>query len=154
MNTPRYLEDLAIGERRTAGPVEMPEAGIIAFATQYDPQPMHTDPEWSENGPFHGLIASGWQTVGLVMRMIVEMKLLGSSLVLGMGVDELRWPVPVRPGDRIMAELEVVSVTPSQSKPRFGVVRVRVIGRNQKNEIVLSMTTSLWVPRRPEPQSA
>jgi acyl dehydratase len=150
MNTPRYFEDLTVGDRRTAGPVELTEAESIAFATRYDPQPMHIDPVFALEGPFHGLIASGWQTASLVMRLIIQMKLMGSSLVLGMGVDELRWPVPVRPGDLLTAELEVIALTPSKSKPDFGVVRVHVTGRNQQDQVVLTLTSAWWIPRRPK----
>ena len=147
--TPRYLEDLNVGERHTAGPIELTEADSVAFATRYDSQPMHIDPAFAAQGPFHGLIASGWQTCSLVMRLTIEAKLFGSTLVLGLGVDELRWPTPVRPGDSISAEIEILSITPSKSKPQFGVVRMRSTGRNQGGEIVLSMITSVWVPKRP-----
>jgi acyl dehydratase len=149
MTTPRHLEDLIVGERHRSGPIEVTEAESIAFAKRYDPQSMHTDPESAATGPFRGLIASGWQTVSLVMRMIVDAKMFGSALILGLGVDELRWPTPVRPGDTLSAEIEIISVAPSKSKPQFGVVKTRVIGRNQNGTIVLTMVTSLWVPRRP-----
>jgi acyl dehydratase len=149
MTAPRYLEDLTVGERHTAGPLELTEAESVAFAVRYDPQPMHTDAAFAAQGPFHGLIASGWQTCSLVMRLTIEAKIFGSTLVLGLGVDELRWPTPVRPGDSISAGIEIVSITPSKSKPQFGVVRMRSMGRNQTGEVVLSMITSVWVPRRP-----
>jgi acyl dehydratase len=149
MTTPRYLEDLTVGERHRAGPIQVAEAEIIAFALRYDPQSMHTDPESAATGPFRGLVASGWQTVSLVMRMIVDAKMFGSALILGLGVDELRWPTPVRPGDSLSAEIEIISVAPSKSKPQFGVVKTRVLGRNQNGTIVLTMVTSLWLPRRP-----
>ena len=147
--TPRYLEDLIVGERHTAGPIELTEAESVAFATRYDPQPMHMDAAFAAQGPFHGLIASGWQTCSLIMRMTIEAKPFGSTLVLGLGVDELRWPIPVRPGDSISAEFEILSVTPSKSKPQFGVARMKSTGRNQRGEVVLSMITAVWVPRRP-----
>jgi acyl dehydratase len=150
MIAPRYLEDLTLGERRTAGPIELTEAESIAFAERYDPQIMHTDPVISANGPFHGIIASGWQTCALVMRLTIQAKMFGSTLVLGLGVDELRWPTPVRPGDSITADYEIVSITPSKSKPEFGVVRVKTVARNQNGDIVLSMFTSVWVPRSPK----
>jgi acyl dehydratase len=150
--TPRYLEDLSQGDRVTAGPVEIAEADTIAFAERYDPQPMHTAPAAAARGPFQGLVASGWQTAAIVMRLIIDAKLLGGAPILGLGVDELRWPAPLRPGDRVMAEFEIASITPSRSNPRFGVVRVKVTARNQNGEIVLSMFPSLWVPRRPAAQ--
>jgi acyl dehydratase len=148
--TTRYLEDLTVGERHTAGPIELTEAESVAFATRYDPQPMHTDAAFAVQGPFHGLIASGWQTCALIMRLTIEARVFGSTLVLGLGVDELRWPIPVRPGDSISAEIEVLSITPSKSKPQFGVVRMKSTGRNQQGEVVLSMITSVWVPKRPQ----
>jgi acyl dehydratase len=147
--TARYLEDLSVGERHTAGPLELTEAESVDFATRYDPQPMHIDAVFAAQGPFHGLIASGWQTCSLVMRLTIEAKLFGSTLVLGLGVDELRWPTPVRPCDSISAEIDVLSITPSKSKPQFGVVRMRSTGRKQSGEVVLSMVTSVWVPRKP-----
>jgi len=125
------------------------EAESVAFATRYDPQPMHMDAAFAAQGPFHGIIASGWQTCALVMRLTIEAKVFGSTLVLGLGVDELRWPIPVRPGDSISAEIEILSITPSKSKPQFGVAWMRSTGRNQSGEVVLSMITSVWVPRRP-----
>lgn len=150
MIAPRYLDDLTVGERRTVGPIELTEEESLAFANRYDPQPMHVDREKAQAGPFNGLIASGWQTCALVMRLTVQAKMFGSTMVLGLGVDELRWPTPVRPGDQIIAEYEIVSVTPSKSKPDFGVVKVKTTARNQTNEIVLSMFTSVWVPRTPK----
>src|SRR5580704_15991277 len=146
--TQRYLEDLSPGERFTAGPLELSEADTVGFAERYDPQPMHIDSAAAARGPFQGLIASGWQTAAIVMRLIIEAKPFGGAPVLGLGVDELRWPAPVRPGDRVTAEMEVVSTTPSRSNPGFGVVRARITARNQNGEIVLSMFPSLWVPRR------
>lgn len=149
MIAPRYFDDMTVGELRTVGPIELTEEECLAFANRYDPQPMHTDREKAEAGPFHGIIASGWQTCALVMRLTVQAKLFGSTLVLGMGIDELRWPTPLRPGDSITAEYEIASITPSKSKPDFGIVKVKTTARNQKGEIVLSMYTSTWVPRRP-----
>jgi acyl dehydratase len=148
MTGPRYLEDLSAGELHTTGSVEVNEAEIVAFAARYDPQPMHTDPQAAVRGPFGGLIASGWHTAAMVMRLFVDSHLLGDAPVLGLGVDELRWPKPVRPGDIIQAEMEIVSVTPSQSRPDHGTVRIKITARNQHGEIVFVMTPMLWVPRR------
>ncbi len=150
MTEPRYLEDISVGEKRTSEPFELTEADSVAFALRYDPQPMHIDREAAAAGPTHGLIASGWQTSAIVMSLIVRMQPFGSTPLLGLGVDELRWPIPVRPGDRITAECEVLSITPSKSKPQFGVVKVRITGRDQKDEIVYTMISSLWVSKRPQ----
>lgn len=149
MSTFRYLEDLAVGERVTTAPREVTKADALAFARRFDPQPMHIDPDAAAKGPFGGLIASGWHTAAMVMRLMADSKLLGDAPQLGLGVDEMRWPVPVRPGDRIHIEMEIVEITPSRSKPDFGIVRLNVTARNQKDQVVLIMKPNLWVPRRP-----
>jgi acyl dehydratase len=149
MTGPRYLEDLAVGEISTTGSIEVQEADTVAFAARYDPQPMHTDPEAALRGVFGGLTASGWHTAAMVMRLIVDSRPLGDAPVLGLGVDDLRWLKPVRPGDIIQAETEILSITPSQSKPNYGVVRQQVTARNQLGEIVFTMVPMLRVPRRP-----
>jgi acyl dehydratase len=145
----RYLEDLTVGERLITHPMEVTEADAIGFAKVYDPQPMHTDPGAAALGPFSGLIASGWHTTAMVMRLIVDSNPLGGAPVLGLGVDQIRWPNPLRPGDTIHAEIEITSITPSQSKPDFGVVRLNVRALNQRNEVVLTMNPNLSVARRP-----
>ena len=149
----RYLEDLAVGQRLALPSVTTTEADMIKFASRYDPQPMHLDAQAAAKGPLGGLAASGWQTAAMVMRLIVDANPFDGAPVLGMGVDELRWPTPVRPGDTISGEMEVLSITPSHSKPTHGVARVRTTARNQNGEVVLSMITSLWVPRRPASES-
>jgi acyl dehydratase len=147
----RYLEDFSIGERRTTASVEITEADSLSFARTFDPQPMHIDREAAARGSFGGLIASGWHTAALVMRLIAEARLFGDTEVLGMGVDEIRWPRPVRPGDTIQAEVEVTSVTPSRSRPDFGVVKLKVVARNQHGDVVMTSSPFCWVPRRPPP---
>jgi acyl dehydratase len=149
MTGPRYLEDFAVGEVHQTGSVEVTAADTMAFAARYDPQPMHTDPKIAGQGEFDGLIASGWHTSAMVMRLIVDSRPLGDAPVLGLGVEELRWPRPVRPGDILQAESEVLSVTPSQSRPQYGVVRLKVTARNQRGEIVYTMIPKLRVLRRP-----
>ena len=146
----RYLEDFSVGERIMTPSAKVTEADIIEFARRFDPQPMHIDPNAASSGPLGGLAASGWHTIAIVMRLIVEAKPLGGAPILGLGVDEMRWPNPVRPGDTITAEIEVVSITNSRSKPSHGVMRIHITGRNQRGEIVLSMYPNLWVPRRGE----
>jgi acyl dehydratase len=144
----RYLEDLAVGERLQSPSLQVTESEMVDFARQFDPQPMHVDREAAARGPLQGISASGWQTTAIAMRLIVDAKPFGEGAVLGLGVDELRWPTPVRPGDVITAEIEIVSITPSRSKPTHGVVRVHITAKNQKGEVVLSMYPNLWVPRR------
>jgi acyl dehydratase len=145
----RYLEDLHVGERSLSPSVTISEEEVIAFATRYDPQPMHVDPAAAAKGPFGGLIASGWHTAALTMRMMADARPFGDSPVLGLGVDKLEWPQPVRPGDTLTAEVEVESITPSRSHPGHGVVRLRTTVRNQRGEVVYKVGPACWVPRRP-----
>jgi acyl dehydratase len=144
----RLFEDLSVGETHATGEVSVSAKDIIEFAKNYDPQPMHTDPNGSETFNLGGLIASGWHTAALVMRLLAESKPLGDTPLLGLGVDDLRWPMPVRPGDTIHAETEVLSIRRSQSQPGYGIVRMRVTGRNQRGDVIYLMTTNLWVPCR------
>jgi acyl dehydratase len=148
MTEHRYLEDLAVGEVNTTPEIAVSEAEIIEFARRYDPQDMHTGAQAAPRSAFAGLIASGWHTAALVMRLLVDSHPLGSTPLLGLGVDDLRWPKPVRPGDIIKAETEVLSIALSRSKPDHGVVRLKVTAYNQHREVVYVMTPSLWVPRR------
>ncbi len=107
-----YLDDLSPGMRFTAGPVTLTEQEIIAFASEYDPQPFHTDPEAAQASFFKSLVASGWQTAAVTMRMLVAgaMPFAGGSIGLGV---EVSWPRPVRPGDSLSVDLEVIDITPS-----------------------------------------
>ena len=137
----RFLEDLAVGEVNSTPEISVSEADILEFARRYDPQDMHTHAS-------EGLIASGWHTAALVMRLLVDSHPLGSTPLLGLGVEDLRWPSPVRPGDVIKAETEVLSIVRSRSKPDQGIVRLKVTARNQHGEVVYLVTPSLWVPCR------
>ncbi len=121
---------------------------MIEFAQRYDPQEMHTGAQASSRGTSEGLIASGWHTAALVMRILVDSHLLGGTPLLGLGVDDLRWPKPVRPGDVIKAETQVLSNVRSRSKPDYGIVRLKVTAYNQHREIIYEMTANLWVPCR------
>jgi acyl dehydratase len=148
LKTVRYFEDLVVGQRFTTSSAQVSETDILSFATRFDPQFMHLDAEAAKRGPLGGLTASGWHTTALVMRLTIDARPLDGGSVLGLGVDELRWPHPVRVGDTITAELEVVSITPSRSKPTHGVVRIHTTAKNQNGDVVLSMFPNLWVPRR------
>ena len=150
----RYLEDIEVGQRRNTASIEISEEDILAFARVFDPQPMHTDPEFARRGQFGGLIASGWHTAALVMKLVAEARPFGEAEVLGLGVDELRWPNPVRPGDTIQCEMEIVSKRVSESKPEFGIVKVRVTTRNQQGQPVMIHSPACWVPRRPSNTAA
>ncbi len=143
----KHLEDFAVGDRFAIGHAEVSEVDVIAFAKRFDAQPMHLDAQAAASLPLGGLSASGWHTVALVNGLMVNANLMDGGPFLGLGVDDLRWQHPVRPGDTIQAEMEVVSITPSRSKPTHGVVRIHVTARNQRGEMVLSMYPNLWVPR-------
>jgi acyl dehydratase len=135
----RHFEDFIPGASATFGPVHVDAAEIVEFARRYDPQPIHTDPAAAAIGPFGGLIASGWHTVGLVMRVLVESYLARGAALASPGVDELRWIKPVRPGDTLHVRVTVLEATRSRSKPDRGMVRTSVETVNQRDEVVLSM---------------
>jgi len=147
--TDRYLEDLRVGEKTRSARITVTEEEILEFSRRFDPQPMHTDPEAAERGPFKGLIASGWHTAALVMRLVADARPLGNLPILGIGVDSLEWPQPVRPGDTLEVEMEILSIRPSKSKPTHGIVKIRSTARNQRGEVVYVVTPNCWVPRRP-----
>ncbi len=145
----RYLEDVSVGDRFPAGSVEVTEADSLAFARAYDPQPMHLDAKAAARTRFKGLITSGWHTAALVMSRVALARPLGDTEVLGMGVENLRWHLPVRPGDTLDVDMEVVSVAPSESNPRYGIVKFLITTRNQRGETVMTHSPICWVPRRP-----
>jgi acyl dehydratase len=147
MMSSRYFEDLKVGDRFHSGTYSVTEDGIIAFAREFDPQIFHLDPAGARETMFEGLIASGWHTAAVSMRLFVRaMDVPGG--IIGLGVDELRWPNPVRPGDVIKVETEIVDLRASRSKPGHGIVRLRNVTRNQRDEVVQTMLASALVPRR------
>jgi acyl dehydratase len=148
MTPARYLEDIQPGDAFESGPVTMVESEMIDFASRFDPQPMHTDPVAARSGPFGGLIASGWYTAALVMRLLNDARPLGATPMVGMS-DSIHWRLPVRPGDVLHARVEVLSVRPSRSRPTHGIVKLRVTTRNQRGEAVMVQEPTVWVPRRP-----
>lgn len=150
MPQPVFLNDLELGAMWISQPVLVSQEEIIAFARQFDPQPYHVDPEAAASGPFGGLIASGWHLAALTMRQICEAEPFGSSPILGLGVDELRWLRPVRPGDVLRMSGEIVELRPSKSKPDRGTVRSRIKITNQAGEVVMSYLTSTQLPVRGE----
>lgn len=145
----RYFEDYAQGAVFEFGAIAITEQSIIDFARQYDPQDMHVDPAWSAQGPFGQVIASGWQTVALMMRLFVEHYLPRGGLAAP-GIDELRWPRPVRPGDTLRVRVTVLEARRSRSKPDRGLVRSLVEVLNQDNAVVLTMQPMNLVRCRPE----
>ena len=146
--TERYLEDLKVGDRFTSGPYEVTEPAINEFAHEFDPQPFHLDRVAAEKSIFRGLVASGWHTAAITMRLLVTSGLNLAGGAIGLGVDELRFPMPVRPGDKLSLEVEVIDVRPSQSKPDRGTARLRYTTRNQRGEVVFTQTATVLVPKR------
>lgn len=143
----RYFEDFAPGVTFDCGSVSVDEGAIVAFAKEYDPQPFHVDP--SIDGPFGGLIASGWHTTSLVMRQLVEHYLSAESSLGAAGIDELRWPYPVRPGDTLRVRATVLETRKSLSKPDRGIVRTMVEAVNQDGAAVLRLTAVNFMLVRP-----
>ncbi len=143
-----YLDDLRIGQRFTSASYTLQADDITRFAASYDPQPFHLDPEAARNSLFGGLVASGWHTAGISMRLLVEGGLPIAGGIVGTG-GELLWLKPVRPGDTLHVETEVLEIVPSRSKPDRGMVRVCALTINQDGETVQSFTPRLVVPRRP-----
>jgi acyl dehydratase len=142
----RYFDDLSSGERLQSGQYIVTEEEIINFAREFDPQPFHLDAAVAGQTMFEGLIASGWHTAGITMRLFVQ-TLNFAEGAIGLGVDELRWPNAVRPDDVLQVETEIVDLRLSQSKPSHGIVRLRNVTTNQRGEIVQTMTASALVLR-------
>jgi acyl dehydratase len=147
----KYLEDLAPGQKYGSGKIKVEKDQIKRFAAEFDPQPFHLDEEAARRSIFAGLAASGWHTAALTMRLLVESEFRPAGGIVGAGFDEFRWPLPVRPGDELHVEIEVLEVRPSKSRPNQGMVKVRVTTLNQKGEAVQVDVGNLVVPRRPGP---
>jgi acyl dehydratase len=147
-----FFEDFQLGDVRETGSVTVTQEAIIAFAREFDPQPFHVDEDAARRSPFGGIIASGWHSAALCMRMIVSMLGPDSGSLGSPGVDELRWLKPVRPGDELWVRVEVLEAVPSRSKPDRGLVKLRYTMRNQNAEDVMTMVALGLVLRRPAPQ--
>jgi acyl dehydratase len=143
-----YFEDYVPGRSVDCGSFSISEAEIIDFARQYDPQPFHTDPVAAASGPFGGLIASGWQTTSLMMRLLVEHFISPQSSLGAAGVDEIRWPRPVCPGDTLHVRATVLEARRSASKPDRGIVRSVAEVTNQDGETVMRATAINFVRTR------
>ena len=135
----RHFEDFVPGATAEFGPIVVDEAEVLAFAERYDPQPIHVDEVAAAQGPFGGLIASGWHTASLVMRLLVDNYLARDASLASPGIDELRWVWPVRPGDKLRVRATVVEARRSQSKPDRGLVRTKIEALNQDGRVVMSM---------------
>ena len=151
--TPLFLEDLAVGQRFTSAAATMDAAAIKDFATAWDPQPFHLDDDAASRTLFGGLSASGWHTAAMTMRLLVTSGLPLAGGIIGSG-GELLWEKPVRPGDTLHVECEVLEIVPSRSRPDRGMVRISCLTRNQHGETVQSFTPRLVVSRRPAMEAA
>ena len=143
-----YLEDLHVGDRFESDSCPVREHDIIAFAQAFDPQPFHLDADAAKQSVFGNLVASGWHTAAMTMKLFVTggLQLAGGSV--GLGVDELRWPRPVRPGDTLRLQTEIMEIRPSRSKPDRGIIRIRNVTTNQNGEVVQTFIASVLVRRR------
>jgi acyl dehydratase len=149
-NATLYLEDLQVGQRSVSGTYRIDEEQIRAFAQQYDPQPFHLDPKSAKATLFGGLVASGWHTAAITMRLLVGGGLPIAGGIVGAG-GEIAWPSPVRPGSVLHVESEIVEARPSRSRPDRGVVTVRSETRDQYGAVVQVLVAKLIVPRRMQP---
>jgi acyl dehydratase len=143
----RYFEDLKVGDHYKSQSYRVSEEQIVSFAHEFDPQPFHLDRAVGNETMFGGLIASGWHTAAITMRLFVQ-TLTFAEGAIGLGVDELRWPNAVKPGDELEVEVEIVDLRESRSKPMHGVVRLRYVTTNQRGEVVQTMFASALVRRR------
>ena len=145
----RYFEDYAPGSMAELGNVSVSEEDIVEFARRYDPQAIHVDAGKAAAGPFGGLIASGWHTASLMMGLLVA-KYLDSATSLGSpGIDELRWPAPVRPGDTLSVRVSIIEARRSRSKTDRGLVRSHVEVRNQVGDTVMTVTAMNLIRCKP-----
>jgi acyl dehydratase len=145
----RYLEDYAVGQTFGSPRVRVDKEHIMAFAAEFDPQPFHLNEALAVDTFFRGLAASGWHTAAMTMRLLVDGELKPAGGIVGTGFDEFRWPRPVRPGDELHVESEILEVRLSKSRPNQGVLKVRTTTFNQNDEPVQVQIGNLLVPARP-----
>jgi acyl dehydratase len=144
----RFFEDFAPGQTFVSGRIVIDAQQVVDFATRFDPQPFHMDPHAARGTMFRGLAASGWHTAAITMRLLVESELKPAGGLIGAGCDELRWPRPLRPGDELRTESQVLEMRPLKSRPGQGLVKMRTVTLNQMNEEVQIMVSNLLVRRR------
>jgi acyl dehydratase len=146
----RFLEDFAVGQVfKPNGRVRVEKDQIIAFAKQYDPQPFHLDEEAARHSIFGRLVASGWHTAAMTMSLIARSEYKAAGGTIGLGFEELRWPLPVYPGDELRIETEVIEMRPSKSRPDRGLMKMRTQTFNQHGQVVQEIVGIAMVPRRP-----
>lgn len=146
----RYFHDYVPGETSEYGPIPVEESEVLDFARRFDPQPFHVDAEAAAEGPFGGLIASGWHSCALMMRLLAREYLSPASSLGSPGIDELRWLVPVRPGDLLTLRTTVHEARLSRSKPDRGLVTTNVALLNQSSETVLTLVAMNLIRVRPD----
>jgi acyl dehydratase len=134
----RFLDDFKVGEIFLTEGITITESEIIRFAMQYDPQSFHLDVTAALKSPYKGLIASGFHALSICFRMFIQKGVISACSIGSPGIDEVRWLAPVRPGDTLRTETEVLEIKPSSSKPDRGIVRMRYAGINQRGEKVIS----------------
>jgi len=144
-----YLEDFHAGQKFGSGTLRVDAARVKSFAAEFDPQPFHLDDAAARGSIFRGLAASGWHTAAMTMRLLVESELKPAGGIIGAGFDEFKWPRPVRPGDELHLEIEILETRPSKSRPDQGMVKVKTTTLNQNGEPVQVSVGNLVVPRRP-----
>lgn len=147
----RFFEDFQLGESWESQPTTVTADEIVAFASEFDPQPMHVDAARAAAGPFKALVASGWHIAALSMREFVRAGGYGETPMVGLGIDELRWQAPVRAGDVLVVRREVIELRRSASNPGHGIVRTRVTVRRQDGQGVMSLISAGRVPARSTP---
>ena len=145
----RYFEDYAVGQTFGSGTIAVIAERIKSFGREFDPQPFHTDEEAARHSFFGGLVASGWHTAAMSMRLFVDSDITPAEGSIGAGGSDLSWPRPVRPGDVLRLESEVVELRPSKSRPEIGIMKVRLTTYNQADETVQIAYAHMIVPRRP-----
>lgn len=148
--TDRWLEDYTTGAVYEYGSIALTEQDILQFAAQYDPQSIHTDPDAARGGPFGGIIASGWQTAAVFMRMFADNFLTAVGSLSSPGLDELRWTAPVRPGDALRIRVTIEDARRSRTKPDRGIVHTLCEMFNQDGTLVLSLRAMNLIAARPE----
>ena len=150
----KYFEDYSPGTTYDCGTVSVDQAEILSFAKKFDPQPIHVDPDAAARGPFGGVIASGWHTAALVMRQLVEHFLSAEGGLASPGIDEIRWPNPVRPGNTLRVRATVADARRSNSKPDRGILTTAIEAVNQDGQTVMRATAINFVLVRPAPAPA
>jgi acyl dehydratase len=149
--TDRYFEDFVVGQiDKPSGRVRVEKDEIIAFARKFDPQPFHLDDEAARTSIFGRLVASGWHTAAMTMKLVAGSEYRAVTGTIGLGFDGLRWPIPVYPGDELRIESEILEKRPSKSRPDRGLLKIRTLTFNQNGQVVQELIANAMVPRRPQ----